>query len=384
MTDEKLKTNITDDNTNSLDSTKEKKPINKKKIIAEILIVLLISAVTFTIILSFQDISEVWHTMQSANLKDLAIAITCLILYTLIWPLSLCLIAKAKNLKHNFLDSYLIGYTEHFFNGITPFSTGGQPIQIYLYTKRNVTAAESTGLILTNFVAYMVATNSFAIAALAFYTRFSANFTPSTVWMVGLGFAMNFFTLVFMILMATCKFIRDFFKKVLLALCKIKFIGKFLIKLVPVFDTYCTNAQTASKEIFSHVGTFIGAILIRGISLVFYYAIPFFILRSLDVNLAWNMLPLIMLASAFAITTMVWVPTPGGTGGIEIAFTTIFTTFVGVTASIGSAGMVIWRGITYYFLMLISAIAYIIFEIKVKNDHKKEMLNNDSCTTLRK
>lgn len=384
MTDEKLKTNITDDNTNSLDSTKEKKPINKKKIIAEILIVLLISAVTFTIILSFQDISEVWHTMQSANLKDLAIAITCLILYTLIWPLSLCLIAKAKNLKHNFLDSYLIGYTEHFFNGITPFSTGGQPIQIYLYTKRNITAAESTGLILTNFVAYMVATNAFAIAALAFYTRFSANFTPSTVWMVGLGFAMNFFTLVFMILMATCKFIRDFFKKVLLALCKIKFIGKFLIKLVPVFDTYCTNAQTASKEIFSHVGTFIGAILIRGISLVFYYAIPFFILRSLDVNLAWHMLPLIMLASAFAITTMVWVPTPGGTGGIEIAFTTIFTTFVGVTASIGSAGMVIWRGITYYFLMLISAITYIIFEIKVKNDHKKEMLNNDSCTTIRK
>ena len=30
-------------------------------------------------------------------------------------------------------------------------------------------------------------------------------------------------------------------------------------------------------------------------------------------------------SSAFAITTMVWVPTPGGTGGIEFAFTTIFT-----------------------------------------------------------
>ena len=381
MTEKNIENNNEDLINNS--KNKEKKPINKKKLIAEILIVLLISAVTFTILLSFQDISEVWHTMQNANLKDLGIAIACLILYTLIWPFSLCLIAKAKNLKHHFIDSYLIGYTEHFFNGITPFSTGGQPIQIYLYTKRKITAAESTGLILTNFVAYMIATNVFAIAALVFYGKFSANFTPSTVWMVGLGFAMNFFTLVFMILMATCKFIRDFFKKILLSLCKIKFLGKFLTKLVPIFDNYCANAQTASKEIFSHVWSFIGAILIRGLALVFYYAIPFFILRSLDVSLAWNMLPLIMLASAFAITTMVWVPTPGGTGGIEIAFTTIFTTFAGVTASIGSAGMLIWRGITYYFLMLISAISYIIFEIKVKHNRKKESVINDTCITNR-
>ena len=75
---------------------------------------------------------------------------------------------------------------------------------------------------------------------------------------------------------------------------------------------------------------------------------------------------------------MVWVPTPGGTGGIEIAFTMIFTTFAGVTSSIASAGMVIWRGITYYLLMLISAISYILFEIKVKHDRKKEP-KNEAC-----
>ena len=358
--------------------SKNKKPINKKKIISEILVVLLISAVTFTILLSFQDLDDVWQEMQTANLSDLGIAIACLFLYMLIWPFSLCLISRAMHLRKHFLDAYLVGFTEHFFNGITPFSTGGQPIQVYLFTRRKITAANSTGLILTNFVAYMVATNAFAIAALFFYSSFARNFNGSTIWIVGLGFALNFFTLVFMILMATCKFIRNLLERFLLSLCKIKFIGKYLTKLVPIFDTYCINAQTASKEIFSHFWTFLGSILLRGISLAFYYAIPFFILRSLDVNLAWNVLPIIMLATAFAITTMVWVPTPGGTGGIEIAFTMIFTTFAGVTSSIASAGMVIWRGITYYLLMLISAISYILFEIKVKHDRKKEP-KNEAC-----
>ncbi len=375
--EENINTDITEDK-------KDKKPINKKKIISEILIVLLISAVTFTILLSFQDLGEVWKTLQTANLKYIGIAILCVIAYLLLWPLSLCLIARVKGIKKNFTTSYLIGASEHFFNGITPFSTGGQPIQIYLYTKKKITAAESTGLILTNFVAYMIATNVFAIAALCYYTTFSGNFSNSTRWIVILGFVMNFLTLVFMILMATCKFIRDFFKKVLLALCKIKFIGKFLTKLIPFFDNYCANAQTASKEIFSHGWTFLGAIILKAIPLFFYYAIPFFILRSLDVELAWNILPIIMLATAFAITTMVWVPTPGGTGGIEIAFTTIFTTFAGVTSSIASAGMVIWRGVTYYLLMLLSAITYIIYELLVKRANKKEKSNNEEgCPTNR-
>lgn len=375
---------LTDINIESNNKKPEKKPINKKKIISWILVVLLLSAVTFTLLFSFEDMGEVIKVMQNANLKFIGIAILCLLIYTIIWPLSLCLISRAKkNMQNHFIDSYLIGYTEHFFNGITPFSTGGQPIQVYLFTKRKVSAADSTGLILTNFVAYMIATNIFAIAALFYYSTFASNFNASTIWMVGLGFAMNFFTLVFMILMATCKFIRDFFKKVLLSLCRIKFIGKFLTKLVPVFDKYCENAQTASKEIFSNKWYFFIAILIRGISLFFYYAIPFFILKSLGVDLALETLPIIMLATAFAITTMVWVPTPGGTGGIEIAFTFIFTTFAGVTSAIGSAGMVIWRGITYYFLMLISAISYIIFELKVKYDNKKELNKNDTCSTDR-
>lgn len=379
----------------------EKKPSRKKTIIS-ILIVLLITAVVFIILFNFNDIHETVALIKTVDGKYMGLAVLFLVLYALTWPLSLVVIAKTNRFKTHFLDNYLVGASEHFFNSITPFSTGGQPVQIYLFTQKKIKASDSTGIIVANFIALMIASNAFAIASLVYYGRFSENFTGGTVWMIGLGFAMNLFTLTFMILMATCKFIRDWFKRILEFFCRNKFIGKHLKKFIPVFDNYCENAQSAAKEIFSHKFTFVIAVLVKGISLLFYYAIPYFILKSLDVDLAFVQLPFIILASAFAITTMVWVPTPGGTGGIEFAFTTIFTTFAGVTSAIGLTGMILWRALTYYLLMIISLLSYIIFEISVKRSRKlavagevplmeasedfslqseEEERKDDSCTT---
>lgn len=359
---------------NLLEEKPEKKPMNRKKTILSVLIILLITAIVFIIFFNFNDINTTIDLIKTVDGNHMGMAVLCLVLYAALWPLSLCLIAKQKKFKTHFLDNYLVGESEHFFNSITPFSTGGQPIQIYLFTQKKVKVSDSTGIIVANFIALMIATNIFAVASLFFYGKFSENFDASTAWMIGLGFAMNLFTLVFMILMATCKFVRNGLRKIMEFFCRNKFIGKHLTKAIPVFDTYCANAQAAAKEIFSRKLTFIGAVLLKGLALVFYYAIPFYILKALGADFGYRLMPYIILASAFAITTMVWVPTPGGTGGIEFAFTTIFTAslFGGLDQSIGFTGMILWRALTYYLLMILSFIAYIIYEILVKKWKNKQ------------
>ncbi len=351
----------------------EKKPVNRKKTIISILIVLIITSVVFIILFNFNDFDATLKLLKTVNGANMGMAVLCLVLYAILWPMSLCFIAKQNKFKAHFLDLYLVGESEHFFNAITPFSTGGQPVQVYLFTQKKIKASDSTGIIVSNFIALMIASNIYAIASLVFYGKFSENFNASTAWMIGLGFAMNLFTLVFMILMATCKFIRDALKKLLLQFCKIKFIGKHLTKAIPAFENYCENAQVAAKRIFSHKTSFIGAILLKMLALLFYYAIPYYILKALGADFGFKLMPYIILASAFAITTMVWVPTPGGTGGIEFAFTTIFTAslFGGLSTDIGFTGMILWRALTYYLLMILSAIAYIVYEIRVKHGKKK-------------
>ena len=353
---------------------KDKKPVNRKKTILSILIVLIITSVVFIILFNFNDFDVTLKLLKTVNGANMGMAVLCLVIYAILWPMSLCFIAKQNRFEAHFLDLYLIGESEHFFNSITPFSTGGQPVQVYLFTQKKIKASDSTGIIVSNFIALMIASNIYAVASLVFYGKFSENFNGSTAWMIGLGFAMNLFTLVFMILMATCKFIRDALKKLLLQFCKIKFIGRHLTKAIPAFENYCENAQVAAKRIFSHKTSFLGAIVLKMLALLFYYAIPYYILKALGADFGFTLMPYIILASAFAITTMVWVPTPGGTGGIEFAFTTIFTAtlFGGLSSDIGFTGMILWRALTYYLLMILSAIAYIVYEIRVKRDRKRE------------
>ena len=359
----------------------ESKTMNKKKTIGLVLLVILISLIVFTIIFNLNDFNETIEEIKNLNQAYIGWGVLCIVIYLALWPLSLCLIAKVNKTKAKFFDSYLIGGSEHFFNAITPFSSGGQPIQGVLYYQGGVNAAESTGIIMANFIAFLIATNAFAVASLFYYGRFSVNFNDATRWMIILGFVMNLFTLFFIILMATSKKITNFFSKCLKGLSKLKFIGKYIEKGIPAFDNYCNNAQEAFKQIISHKLTFIWAIILRGVSLIFFYAAPFYILKALDVEIAYKEIPFIMLASSFAITTMVWVPTPGGMGGIEFAFTTIFATFAGVTEAKALTGMVFWRFLTYYLLMILSFIMYIIYEIIIKN--RKKRLKNDQCAINR-
>ena len=365
-----------------VENSEEKKPTSRKKTIGLILIVLLITVVVFVIFSSFNDLGKTWEQICNMDFRFLGIGIALVVLYLISWPLSLMILSRRNLSKSKIKDNFLIGGSEHFFNSITPFASGGQPIQIYLYTQNGMSAANATGIVLSNFIAFMIATNAFAVASLFYFDRFTVNFNGSTIWIVILGFTMNLLTLAFIIALASSKKLGNLLIKAFAVLGKIKFLTKVIEKNLPTFEQYCSNFQLASKEIMSHKLDFLLAIVARGVSLLFYYSIPFFILLGLGISLEFTDLPFIILASSFTITTMVWVPTPGGTGGIEFAFTMIVSVFViGLTdselANITMASMIIWRFLTYYLLMFLSAIEYIIYEIIIKKRRKRSVKEND-------
>ncbi len=357
-----------------VNKNENKNPMSKKKIIGLIFVVLVITAVMVVVLININDFSNTLNLIKNISPKYLWFAIGCLIIYYITYPLSLMIVAKDKKCKIPVGYSFLIGGSEHFFNAITPFASGGQPIQIYLYTQKGMSASRATGIVMANFIAFMISTNMYAIASLFFINRFATNFNSVTIWMIIIGFTMNLFTLAFIIALARSKKLSGFLIKIFKSLGKIKFLTKIIEKNLPKFENYCNNFQCAYKEIMHDTWQFIFAIIVKTFSLLFYYAIPYFALKALGVELIFSDIIFIILASSFAITTMVWVPTPGGTGGIEFAFLMIFTTFSGVTADIGNAGMVVWRFLTYYLLLVLSGILYAIFEIIISKKNKNQSI----------
>ena len=93
-----------------------------------------------------------------------------------------------------------------------------------------------------------------------------------------------------------------------------------------------------------------------------YYLIPFFILKAVGIEVDYSKMILVMFATSFAINAVVWMPTPGGTGGIEYAFIIVIAAVTTANSSDPQAAVLIWRLLTYYLILFISFGANAIFE----------------------
>ena len=96
-------------------------------------------------------------------------------------------------------------------------------------------------------------------------------------------------------------------------------------------------------------------ILVNLIALSFLYIIPMFVLFAMGDFSSLNVFNTII-TSAYVMLIGSFVPIPGGTGGLEYGFVKFYGTFIG--GSVLTSIMLIWRFITYYFGLIIGAIAF--------------------------
>ena len=116
-----------------------------------------------------------------------------------------------------------------------------------------------------------------------------------------------------------------------------------------------------AKKLLEDKKTFIGNIIFNFLSLCSLYSIPVFILYSMGEFNIINILEAIVV-SAYVMILGSFVPIPGGSGGLEYGFVSFYGNFI--TGSKLSATMLVWRFITYYFSMILGAIALNVKKVK--------------------
>lgn len=330
-----------------------------------------IAVCLFVTVLSFNDFGAIGEALSTVEWKYILIALALLAVYATTYPLTTCILAKARGLDVSFGKTYVISMTEHFFNGITPFATGGQPFQVYAFSKAKVSPSESTGLLLMNFIIFMLVTNTYAVCSLFFVRRFVHDWGMGAIAIV--GFSMNFLVLLFMFSVGISKKLRNGLISLVNKLCKVKWIGKILEPRKESLFAYFENMQTAFRDLSRKKGAFFLCLLIKIVTMGAYYAITFYILKALHVYPAYSDLFFIICGTSFAITMVVFLPTPGSSGGAEFAFTAVFSSVAGITSSVAASGMLVWRLLSYYLMMLVSLLFYVGLEISFSVKSKRTM-----------
>ncbi len=351
----------------------------KKKKVGLFIVYGLITVIILYIVLSANDFGAIMEVLGTADLKYILIALALVVLYTALAPLTTCMLVRAKRLNISFKKTYAISMTEQFFNGITPFAMGGQPFQVYEFSRAKIKAADSTGVLLMNFIITMIVINAYSACALAYYSRFiDGNLTIQIIAIV--GYSINFLSLAFFIALATSERLKNLIFRICKVFCKIKFVGKRLEPKLESFSEYLTNMQEAFDFLWNKTWTFIGCLALRALVMGINYALTFYVLRALGIPVGYEDFFFVLCGSSFAITAVVFMPTPGSSGGIEFAFKSVFFSLAGgvITQADAYAGMLIWRLLTYYLVMALSLVFYIGLEIYFGKVRKKEEASSPS------
>jgi len=336
----------------------------KNKTIRNIILAAVITIVVLALVVGLNDFENTWDVLQHADGVYISYSVALILIYFLLYPIPLCIFTKSINKKVKFWRVYIIGTTEHFFNDITPFATGGQPFQAYAMKKAGVKVRESTGILLMNYIVFMLVTNTFAIASLAYYKQYTENIS-NLDWVVIIGFSINFLVLVMFFVMAFSKTFRNLATKLMIKITRRRKLKEKAEKEAVQIEEYFSQAQDAVQKLMKSPLLFISTYFLKALTMAIYYAVPFFIIMALvsyydpsylasSPQYIWY----IMAGTAFASTIVVWVPTPGASGGIELAFKQIFSTVPGVSSAIAMSSMLIWRLLTFYGVAALSCIGY--------------------------
>ncbi|NCB34077.1 MAG: flippase-like domain-containing protein, partial [Erysipelotrichia bacterium] len=98
-------------------------------------------------------------------------------------------------------------------------------------------------------------------------------------------------------------------------------------------------------------------VLAHFLRLMLYYSIPFLCAKALNISVGLDQMIDILALSSFVAMINAFIPLPGSSGGTEATFLLMFSTIFGKT----NAGtiMLLWRIMTYYFVLLIGFAAFI-------------------------
>ena len=319
-------------------------------------IVVLILVTLLVLYFSLKDnFNEIMSQILGMNIWYLLIALIVMFLSLLFRGLSIYLFSKKINKKFKFIQSIQLILRAQFFNAITPFSAGGQPYQIYYLKKCDIGYASATSIVLQNFIVYQIALVLLGLVALI--TNQALNIFEGSkllARLIAIGFIINTVVIVVMFLVAFSKRMN---KKIIgfgiKVLTKFKLVKNKEEKLKE-WDININNFHKSASRLLQDKKTFILNIVFNFLGICALYIIPLFILYSMgEFKLVNGFIAII--ASAYVMLIGSYVPIPGGTGGLEFGFMMFYGNFI--AGSKLPALMLMWRFITYYFSMILGAIA---------------------------
>ena len=325
-----------------------------KKIKFRSIIILLITIFLFWYILKDNFVKSI-DLIASSNKWLILLSILTYIVYFIIEAYLLKILIDKSCKKYPFKKVIELNMMTKFFNGITPFSLGGQPLQVYELSKNKVPVTKSILVIVENFIILQITMSIMIILSLIFGYIFELRPNNFLYILTLIGALITIVSFVITILICVKIELASKIGKNMINLLNKLNIIKDKETTLNKWNSKCIEYQNGFKNLIKDRKFIIKCVCVNFIYMTVFFMIPFFTLKALNISFNINMLYTIIL-SCFVYISASFIPIPGSSISTEYSFIHYFNLIV--SEAIVIPGVLLYRVITYYLPCIVGGILF--------------------------
>ena len=324
---------------------------------------------------SEEGISSIADVFDSdINFKFILIALLCFLISNLISSFKLDVYHKKLEKSYRPLLCFKAQMLGKYYTKLTPFGIGGQPFQVYYFSKYGVKASNSLTMVSCSYVSNKL---MYGLLALIMMVTFRCNkllisqgsLVNIVIVLAFISFAFLAMFLTFVILMCLNKRLGHkliaFVIKLLNRLKIVKNPSKLYLKIMRPTLIF----QRKMQKFFASKGVTLGFLLMSLLEYLIEYSILFFVysaFNGFDAGIYFQLLSISVIIELASNS----IPLPGGSGLAELSFSTIFATLF--DSGVLFWALIIWRIITYYSY-LFAGMGIIVYDYAYGNRKLKNL-----------
>jgi uncharacterized protein (TIRG00374 family) len=346
----------------------------KSRIISIIFIIILFFGLWFYMV-KVDGIDNMKKVIESANIWWFIAGLICLIGQWICESLEIHIPIKKMYPDNKFSTSFQVNIIGQLFNNITPFSSGGQPMQAYLMSKTGKRASDVLSVLMVKFILYQLALFTDVIVLMIIKFNFFKTTFGDYIWLVALGFVMNIIATLFILLCGRKKEVILKIARPLIRLgSKIQFGKHKLVKdadrTIEKFEESCENYSNQFKRMNEEKAVCFKVYLVSVAHHLVNFAIPYMVYRAFGNN-GTSFVEVLMVQSLLLLI-MSFIPTPGSGLGAEGGFALFYGKIF--TKETLHMGILFWRIYVFYLPIIVGALFLI---PTIRRDKKKvKTVNN--------
>lgn len=329
--------------------------IRKRAILQYVFLAFLIILTTYLVYTTL-NIRLIPHLIKIVNFKYIYIGISLILIYIGIEVYVTNIIINTIQESKIKWISFKLATMGLYYNLVTPFASGSQPMQIYAMTKYNIDVSKAIAVVTNKTLIYQIVVTLYCGVLILFNLDLLRNELTTILLLIYTGITINIITIsIGIFIIFSPNSMKKLSGNIISILQNIK-VFKFLYDKKEKTESYIDEYHNSIMIFIKNKKALINSIIFTIIQLTIYFSIAFCIYKTF--NLGKETYITLLTLQIFLYMSVSPVPTPGNVGANEIAFLTIFSRVF--PKEIIGYSVFLYSGFVYYILVIVCGIFTVI------------------------